>query len=64
MNSLQAALGEMLFQARVRELRAGGMSDDFIARQIVDDYYRATQLSLQEQQHVVERLVRQVKVTP
>ena len=56
---LKAALGPG-FKDRVVELRAGGMNDSFIARQVVDDHYRATQKSLHVVQFLVERMVAQV----
>lgn len=53
-------LGRLLFEARVLELRTGGMDDDHVARQIVDDHFRATGESLHDRQNVVELLVSEV----
>lgn len=44
---------------RVRELREGGMDDDHVARQIVDDGWRAG-LDLRFQQHLIEQAVKAV----
>lgn len=49
------------FEALVRELRVGGTRDEFVARQIVDDCYRLGK-DITNRQHVVEYLVRQVRI--
>lgn len=58
-NPSEPPMEQKLFEAKVRRLRAGGMADRFIARQIVDDYYRSTGRLLP--QPLVEQLVRQVR---
>jgi hypothetical protein len=48
------------FEAFVRILREGGMDDVIVARQVVDDHFRATGVSFHDRQHVVEHAVRGV----
>ena len=49
----------------VRKLReCPGMDDDLVARQVVDDHYRATGVSFHHQQHIVETIVGQIPRSP
>jgi hypothetical protein len=53
-------ISEFAFATLVRILRAGGMEDRFIARQIVDDWFRAGH-DWRFRQHLVEQKVSEVK---
>lgn len=49
------------FEREVGKLRDSGWTDaDYIARQIVDDYYRHTGISLHHVQHLVEAVVQKL----
>jgi len=49
-------LGKELFIKEVQRLRALGMNDEFVARQIVDDCFR-NGLDLRFKQHLVFQLI-------
>jgi hypothetical protein len=46
-----------VFRGEVQEYRSGGMDDDFIARQVVDDLWRLG-VDVTFSQHIIEEVVR------